>query len=272
MTEDDASPTEPAGGGAWLAGLGDALALGEKVSETQARTRIRWLGKLYLSAARELLAGVIAELEVERATNAIRLARHLYEYELEFAYLSDLPGIRIDQWFAEHAQRGLILHERIPELGLRDDVVEQMRDRVEASKAAAAVRKVDADAAGKGEKPEGWRLPDREAMERALLDREPHRAGDYDLFYRHSSSLSHPGSLALTTYVEPDKWRAGQAASLAAHAFLSLLDTVNWMLGAPHGADIRELVERFEALVPARRRVAGKWMRGSTDGQHDPPK
>ena len=244
----------------WIASLREAFDLSARVLDAEHDKMIGAIGRVFLAGARELLAGVIAELEAERPTNAIRLARHLFEFELEFFYLTDRPAVRIQQWFAQSARRGLTIEERVSGVRFSREAKGQMNAHIARAKNAAEERQ------GKPDTPEGWGLPPLAVMQEVAEDSQPHRAENYDLFYRHSSSLSHPGPLSGATYVQnvggalrvradgADPVRAGQAAALAALAFINLLDSVNWINSAKMGAEIRDLYGRIEKLVPKRRR------------------
>lgn len=249
-----------------MALLREAHDLSERVLAAEHDKMIGAIGRVYLAASRELLAGTISELELERPTNGIRLARHLFEFELEFFYIADRPAVRMQQFFAESAQRGLNIEDRVAGVTLPATAKRQMKAHVANARKAAAERAELASIAGNKDIPEPWGMPSRRVMQEIAESREPNRKENYDLFYAHSSSLSHPGPLGVATYAAnkggalhvrtegSDLVRAGQACSLAAFSFVNLMDSVNWVNDARLGADIRELAGRFEKLVPRGRR------------------
>ena len=65
--------------------LAEALAMRAEIISLPHREPHDALCRVYLAAARELADGVISELDAHRPTNAMRLARHLWEYEQELA-------------------------------------------------------------------------------------------------------------------------------------------------------------------------------------------
>lgn len=149
----------------WIALLREAHDLSERVLAAEHDKVIGAIGRVYLAAARELLAGTISELELERPTNAIRLARHLFEFELEFFYIADRPVIRIPQFFAESAQRGLNIEDRVAGVTLPATAKRQMKARVAKAKKAAAERAELAALAGNKDIPEPWGMPSRKTMQ-----------------------------------------------------------------------------------------------------------
>jgi uncharacterized protein DUF5677 len=230
------------------------LALGAEIVLIPHSKETAAVARVYLAAGQELLAGAISDLEAERPTNAIRLARHLFEYEQELAYVLDRPAVRLEQLYAEDS------HRRLELVRLNDGLEMPPKQRAFCEQQIARARASEARRAT-GQPEDGWKLPSREVRANVLESREPGRLSDYDLLYRGASLLAHPGPFGADTYVEEiapgryrirgdtaDPVRAKEAAVLGAVAFLNLLDTVNWLVGAARGADIRAIMDRLKAL------------------------
>ena len=207
--------------------------------------------------AAEAARGVLSEVVADRPTNAIRLARHIYEYELQIDYVLDLPRVRRSQLRADDARNRLLMVELVPELRLTKKMKRRLTEIVEKSESEAASR----DWTKKRGKPEdGPTLPKFERMAQLLAARWTDRDQHYNLVYRGASAISHPGLLAADTYVElaggkfrirdstADPVREVLALVTATAAFINIMDTTNWILGARHGAESRALSERLVAI------------------------
>lgn len=240
--------------GAFKAVLTESIALGETMIQLTSTKATAHLSRAYLAAALEAARGVLSEIESGRPTNAIRLARHIYEYELHLEYVLDRPGERLLQLQADDASRRILANRLVPELKLRRRTVGAYQAIVDASSLAAKNRGWRKK---KGSPEKGPTLPTMEAMAKLLDDRQPGRGWLYDLVYRGASVLSHPGLLSADTYVEAtvdgsaairdsteDPIREVQALLTACLTLINLLGTTNWQLGATFGEQTRSLADR----------------------------
>lgn len=188
-------------------------------------------------SAIELGRGVLAEGIGGRAGNAMRLARHLFEQELELHYVLDQPLPRLDQLRASEAKRRLQLVELNPGIEGRGAPLEEFDSLVARAKALNHTAK---------QKPVWERgfLPGYEDMATAL-----DRQDDYNLYYRAASWLSHPGLAGSGLYFEDDGITlrpldapsspedVAQALSLGLGFLVNLLERANWCLGPAPGFD-----------------------------------
>lgn len=237
----------------------DALELGASLITASPAKPTAHLSRVYLVASIELAHGVLDAVAAGRPTNALRMARHIYEFELQLDYILDRPAVRLLQLSADGAQRALLAEELVPGLKLTEKRRRQYQVAVAKAKDAADGRRALVPDRAKLPTEEGWRLPSLEDMAAALSSRRAGRKEDYDLQYRGASQLSHPSLLGVATYFDPDAEgfvlrpstddpiRAAQALVLAGRAYIDILDTTNWQLGAALGADIRAASERFLA-------------------------
>lgn len=179
----------------------------------------------------DLGRGVLAEGLGGRAGNAMRLARHLLEQELEFHYVLDQPRPRLGQLRASEAKRRLKLVELNPGIEGGKAAIEEFEWLVARAK---AVDRADRRAPV-------WErgfLPGYEGIA-ITLD----RLYDYNLYYRGASWLSHPGFAGSGLYFEDDGITmrpldapsspedVAQALSLGLGSLVNLLERANWCLG-----------------------------------------
>jgi hypothetical protein len=211
--------------------------------------------------ARELAIGVISEIEAERPANAMRLARHLWEQELELAYVRASPRLRIRQMFRREAVTRLDLERfnrgvRI-EKSHKAELVRLRKDARDLDAACEARRK-----AGEKVPASDWGLPpSRREMARAI-----ERDDDFNLYWRGSSWYSHPGLTASDLHLEADEHgrtrvrRDGrsdpelgpQAAALALGTLGGLIIGANYSLGPLPG--LQTAVDSLDARISTRRR------------------
>ena len=130
-------------------------------------------------AANELAAGVSREAQAGATLNALRLARHLFEYLLCARYVLADPVERLDEAYGDEAAERRKIRRFAQDL------------QPNTAEALLAVQEQDALlAAAEQRKSSGGRadLPNRADMARTLgLDDE------YNHYYRASSWLAHPG-------------------------------------------------------------------------------
>jgi hypothetical protein len=134
---------------------------------------------LSLHAIDELAEGVISELEAQRRNNAIRLVRHVWEFELEMAWVLAEPETRIERWRVTEARRRRLM---------RDPTAERTDERLERLLAEEYERARERGAAF---------MPNVEQMATELA-----RADRYRSEYRSLSYLSHPGLWGTANYAD----------------------------------------------------------------------
>lgn len=190
-----------------------------------------------IAVSRELAQGVLAEAAAGRAGNAMRLARHLFEQELEFGYILDEPSPRLCQWRASEAKIRLRL-SKLPGLQLDRDLQKQLR-----ALTRWAQRKEERADDRQKRFNESVPFSDRGYLpNRRILAEAQGRAADYHLFYAGASWLSHPGNIASEMHFEEggmalkspgpsESDHIAQGVALAVDALYRLVDRANWVLG-----------------------------------------
>lgn len=209
-----------------------------------------------IAVARELAQGVFSEAVAGRAGNAIRLARHLFEQELELDYVLADPGPRLPQVRASDAARRLRLSKVLGTSMPRDlrSELKQLTRAAQSAEEDAVRRRKEGELVPASDY--GY-LPDRRVMSQAS-DRE----ADYDLYYGGASWLAHPGIIASELYLTDDGLALkppgrpaandiAQGVALALGSLYRLIEKTNWILGPYPGlatllAAIVEEVERVD--------------------------
>ncbi len=144
------------------------------------------MGQLYevgvAVAARELAAGVLREVSSGAQMNAMRLARHLYEYYVQLKFVLADRASRLPALVASDAKARHQINRFSPDL--RPLTVEQ---QLAADQHKFIVEKANSEAKVSGKQAF---LPKFEQMAQ-----ETNIGDSYNLYYRTASALSHPGIL-----------------------------------------------------------------------------
>lgn len=164
--------------------LADDRAIG-----TQLLERVDLYALISLGVVHELVEGVIAEVKIGRASNAIRLARHLMELDLESSWIAKDPVPRIRRRIAEEYRNAI---ERSD--GARDAVSPEVYADMEAFLHEV---KVETGTLGKKGRDAGLVPSFRKIAE------EMEAVGEYDQHYAMLSWLSHPGFVLAYRSVRP---------------------------------------------------------------------
>lgn len=132
-----------------------------------------------LGAVHEMAEGVIEERRVGRVSNATRLARHLYEHDLESSWVLTEPRPRLRRRVAEEFRNGF---ERLPTGAVVDSESSWMRDYLDEVRAEMPRDEIERD---------GRLMPSSRSMARSMGALE-----ECDRAYRLLSWTSRPGFLA----------------------------------------------------------------------------
>jgi hypothetical protein len=81
------------------------------LAQPRPRTHAAYYGAVNLFAISELAEGVLSELVASRRNNAIRLVRHVWEFEVEMSWVLADPQQRIAHWRATEARRQRLTRE-----------------------------------------------------------------------------------------------------------------------------------------------------------------
>jgi hypothetical protein len=190
-----------------------------------------------LFAIEELAEGVLAETTANRISNARRLARHLWEFELELSFILEDPDERLKQWRAEEARRWI---------RTREDRNAPTEDPFESLLLAGFATT----------RTGGGFLPTVEEMASALG-----RADQYREEYRGLSYLSHPGLRGVSHYADVSDEDVKHAS--AGHADVDAVPLGRW---APADAEReRVLLQALLSLGRALRSIDGKTETGFSD-------
>ena len=146
-------------------------------------TPVAYYASLHLHAQLELSDGVRAELGAGRRHNSERLARHLWEYEIELAWLLDEPDTRMPKIMAREAQHQTRLIRQMSEAELAAFGPPELRDMFERHYEQA--------------KADGNLPPNLSGMAEEI-----NRGSHYKRNYRLLSGLSHPGISGTGGYVQ----------------------------------------------------------------------
>lgn len=186
--------TEP-GNATWLLKrIDDLLGVGKAFIETPSdATREAFFAEMITVASGELLQGLVSEAQGGRLANATRLARHLFEHQVDLLYTLDNFEPRMRQRIADEARNALEQSTAtFPEGGaidtLRDTLNDARTRQAAARETKKAGRKTPVDDLGF--------VPSLETRAQ-VVDLE-HRYYDY----RQMSSMSHPGFRAGLIYAK----------------------------------------------------------------------
>jgi hypothetical protein len=147
----------------------------QRLAAAKRRGKVAFFVQVNLLAIAELADGVVAELDADRVSNARRLVRHLWEFEVEFSYVLADPEPRLKQWRATEARR-------------------QARIRAEGEVPASPFDRLLADDYERAREEDGF-LPSLQQMAESLGRHERYRVE-----YRPLSALSHPGLWGTARY------------------------------------------------------------------------
>lgn len=232
--------------------------LDEATERIRSDVQTHALGSVRLG--RELLDGVIAELRAEppRPLNAIRLARHLWEVEVEMHYVATFGAPAIEQVKASNTHRRVAIARDYYGKSWRTEKNTPKWRSARAAVVEAGCKQRDAEArvaAGATVAPTEWGLtPGRRRMLSALG-----RRVEMEIYYGGASWFSHPSvqsignllSVASDGRVEPPDPIAEQlpfmGASLAIMSATRLATRANWILGPLYGVG-----PRVSAVMSAR--------------------
>ena len=164
----------------------------ERDSGPEQDVAVRAYALAAIGLARELAAGVARETRAEAPANAMRLARHLFEQDIDVHYLVDNREAALRQLQAWEARTQLTLERKVSELGplsaakkrrLRAVIKEAYRLDAKAKEKEKSGAEVFASERG---------FPNYE-QKAAAVD----RLGDYAFFYGGASWMSHSGVTSL---------------------------------------------------------------------------
>lgn len=237
--------------------LTDAIDLADRVVVLTPHDSTGELARAYLAACVEAGHGVLSEVDARRSLNAIRLARHIYEYELHLDYALDRPKIRLLQIRADDAHKRLLATELVAGLRLRPKAAKSFQEIVDRAKQEAKSRGWTKK--GRSAPEDGPFLPRLLQMAEVLdRSRQPGRKENYDLVYRGASSMAHPTLLAADAYIEvlddgstairslvEDPVREVLALVTATLSLINVVDTTNWRLSGTVGGECRALLDRL---------------------------
>jgi hypothetical protein len=213
----------------WYDDLGEIRSVGAEVLGLDPHDVRANLAIVYLDSALELTDGVLAELRKERPTNAVRLARHLYEYEVHLTWLLGLSDAEVERELApRRAPRGIGLKNKVHALERRGQA-----GRVE-----------DYD----------------------LFYHLASRLSHPDLISLSFHVTEGPDGHATLRQGTADPERARQAMVLCARALGLLIDTASSQLGSPQTARLSALWARIEARGKTER-AAGQHERGGSSSR-----
>ncbi len=150
----------------------------------QAPDRLDLYALITLGEVRELAAGVLDERRAGRRTNAVRLARHLFEYDVESAWVTADPKARVKRAFGEEMRR------------LCEEVPAERTAHMDLSVARAFVDEVRGGLSRRERGNYGELLPSRKVMAEAVGALETYH-GDY----AEMSWLAHPGLTSGTRFL-----------------------------------------------------------------------
>lgn len=209
------------------------------------RLRVDLYALLTIGAVYELSEGTLAETRAKRPINASRLARHLFEFDVETSWVLRHPEIRVERRVAEDIRQWLKL---VPD----DDVPASVN--LEAAREFVAEVRARIPAAELGN--HGDLIPSRRQMARELSPVE-----DYDLAYGRLSHVSHPGLLAGGRFIRRidaqgrEIWRPPRDGSEEAATLLQAGHSAGRCVGrlAPHlgirpGADLAEILTTIRLI------------------------
>lgn len=203
-----------------------------------------------VAAGRELAEGVQRETGAGAPANALRLARHLFELDIELHYVTESPARRFEQLLAREARNRLSIAKHDAEGAFEDPEFHKELKRL----------------AGEGHRAEGKATKRKEAGEDVPADdlgwpgyddkaKALERLHDYNVLYLPASWLAHPGFEASEIHLTGGdgnvKVRASgskpelaeSALALAVVSFYRVIHSANGHLGP--FANVNETLEEI---------------------------
>lgn len=215
-------------------------------TEEEVSVRAYALGAVGL--ARELALGVARETREGAPANAMRLARHLFEADLDLHYLVENPEAAIRQAEAWEARSHLDIDAKVAELPpLSAEAKKVLKTRVKAAYRLDGKAK-DEEKAGNEVAATDRGFPTYEHKARAVG-----RGEDYGFFYGIASLMSHPSVTSIGHHLASDEGGAAlslrasgsdptltnMAPALALDSLVKVMDHANKALGPIPGFEER---------------------------------
>ncbi len=202
LSSDDVKLDTETEGIAWLSAMiGELLSIaGQFVERPSDAQREAFFAEMVVVTTSELVHGIQSEVGEQRLANATRLARHLFEHQVDLHYTLQNFGPRIRQRIAEEA-RSAVEHSDGPFPSgpvadqLKASLADARRREDQARRDARAVR--DGSSQSKSDPDDRGFLPSLEQRAKAVgLE---HRYVDY----RSMSAISHPGFRSAIRQLRP---------------------------------------------------------------------
>ena len=228
-----------------LVEVGDSVLETSRISRRDLNYLIKIYSILMLAFAMELAEGVVREVQAGAGKNAMRLARHIWEADLALTYVSDLPGVRLDQALGSDAKNRLKVLNEVQSLRV----------------SRATYARHQQAAANNG-------LPNLRDMAMAVDERRgsSERTDEYSLKYRWASARSHSGLTSLDDHLGADSngrflaRRSGRsirerqmALDIAIHALSRIVSAGGLRTGVPVDPIVESLCETASAPLKSPR-------------------